>query len=53
MGAFNIIAAALQEHILSQDPNFVHNDNVIGDAASLSDERLKEEVTSVSGNRVR
>ena len=48
-GAFNIIAVAFQDHILPQDPNFVHSDNVIGDAASLSDKRLKEEITSVSG----
>ena len=48
-GAFNIIAVAFQDHILSQDPNFVHSDNVIGDPNSLSDARLKEEVTSVSG----
>ena len=40
---------AFQDHILNQDPNFVHSDNVIGDPNSLSDARLKEEVTSVSG----
>ena len=40
---------AFQDHILSQDPNFVHSDNVIGDPNSLSDARLKEETTSVSG----
>ena len=39
---------AFQDHILPQDPNFVHSDNVIGDAASLSDKRLKE-ITSMSG----
>ena len=49
MGAFNIIAVAFQDHILSQTPSFVHSDNVIGDVASLSDKRLKEEITSVSG----
>ena len=48
-GAFNIIAVAFQDHILPQAPSFVHSDNVIGDAASLSDKRLKEDVTSVSG----
>ena len=50
-GAFNIIAVAFQDHILPQDPNFVHSDNVIGDAAALSDKRLKEEITSVSGTQ--
>ena len=40
---------AFQDHILSQAPNFTHSDNIIGDAANLSDARLKEEVTSVSG----
>ena len=29
----------------------MHSDNVIGDAASLSDKRLKEEITSVSGTQ--
>ena len=48
-GAFNIIAVAIQDHILNQDPNFVHSDNVIGDPNSLSDARLKTERTSVSG----
>ena len=50
-GAFNIIAVGFQDHILAQNPNFVHSDNVIGDAASLSDARLKNEVTSVSGTQ--
>ena len=50
-GAFNIIAVAFQGHILPQDPNFAHSDNVIGDAASLSDKRLKQEVASVSGTQ--
>ena len=49
MGAFNIIAVAFQDHILPQAPSFVHSDNITGDSASLSDSRLKEEVTSVSG----
>ena len=48
-GAFNIIAVAFQDHILTQTPSFTHSDNVIGDPNSLSDARLKEEVTSVSG----
>ena len=50
-GAFNLIAVGFQDHILAQNPNFVHSDNVIGDAASLSDARLKNEVTSVSGTQ--
>ena len=48
-GAFNIIAVAFQDHILPQAPSFVHSDNITGDPASLSDKRLKEDVTSVSG----
>ena len=50
-GAFILIAVGFQDHILAQNPNFVHSDNVIGDAASLSDARLKNEVTSVSGTQ--
>ena len=35
---------------VAQPPSgYAHNDNVHGDPASLSDARLKEEVTSVSG----
>ena len=48
-GAFNIIAVAFQDHILSQDPSFTHSDNIIGDAASLSDSRLKHHRDPVSG----
>ena len=48
-GAFNIIAVAFQDHILSQAPSFTHSDNVIGDAASLSDARLKHHLDPVSG----
>ena len=48
-GAFNIIAVAFQDHILSQAPSFTHSDNVIGDAASLSDSRLKHHRDVVSG----
>ena len=39
---------AFQDHILNQDPNFVHSDNAIGVPSSLPDARLKQEVTSVS-----
>ena len=48
-GAFNNTATALQDHILAQAPKAAHSDNVIGDPTTLSDRRLKEEVTSVSG----
>ena len=47
-GAFNIIAVAFQGQILSKDPKFMHSDNITGDPNSLSDARLKGEVTSVS-----
>ena len=50
-GAFNLISIAYQDHILPQNPNFVHSDNVVGDAASLSDARLKKEITHVSGTQ--
>ena len=50
-GGFDLNAVGFQDHVLAQSPNFVHSDNVIGDAASLSDARLKNEVTSVSGTQ--
>ena len=50
-GAFNIIAVAFQDHILSQTPSFVHSDNVMGDSASLSDSRLKHHRDPVSGGQ--
>ena len=34
-----------------QTCSFMHSDNIIGDPASLSDARLKSEVTSVSGEQ--
>ena len=38
------------DHRVVQPPScWVHSDNVYGDPGSLSDARLKEEVTSVSG----
>ena len=36
---------------LSQTCNFIHSDNIIGDPASLSDQRLKSERTPVSGDQ--
>ena len=50
-GAFNIIAVAFQDHILPQAPSFTHSDNVMGDSASLSDSRLKENRDPVSGGQ--
>ena len=50
-GAFNLIVVGFQDHVLAQNPNSMHSDNVIGDPASLSDARLKNEVTSVSGTQ--
>ena len=51
-GAFqNIIAVAFQAHILAQAPIFTHGDNIIGDPNSLSDARLKTEITPVSGDQ--
>ena len=40
------------DHIVGQPPScWVHSDQVYGDPNSLSDSRLKEEVTSVSGDQ--
>ena len=50
-GAFNIIAVAFQEEVLPQTCSYMHTDNLVGDVNSLSDSRLKEEVTSVSGDQ--
>ena len=50
-GTFNIISVAFQEEVLPQTSSFIHSDNSIGDPASLSDARLKSEVTSVSGEQ--
>ena len=50
-GTFNIIAVGVQDHVLPQNSSFMHSDNIIGDPASLSDARLKSEVTSVSGEQ--
>ena len=48
-GAFTIMSVGYQDHILPQPPSFVHSDNIIGNPASLSDKRLKEEIDPVSG----
>ena len=50
-GAFNIISVAFQEEVLPQSSSFMHSDNIIGDPASLSDARLKSEITPVSGEQ--
>ena len=50
-GTFNIMAVGFQDHVLPQNSSFMHSDNVIGDPASLSDARLKSEVTPVSGDQ--
>ena len=50
-GAFTIMSVAYQDHVLAQPPAFVHSDNIIGNPASLSDRRLKSEVTPVSGTQ--
>ena len=40
------------DHRVAQPPScWVHSDNVYGDPGSLSDKRLKSEVTSVSGDQ--
>ena len=50
-GAFTIMSVAYQDHVLAQPPAFVHSDNIIGNPASLSDKRLKEEIDPVSGTQ--
>ena len=50
-GAFNIISVAFQDHVLPQNSSFMHSENIIGDPASLSDRRLKSEITPVSGDQ--
>ena len=50
-GSFTIMSVAYQDHILPQPPAFVHSDNIIGNPASLSDKRLKEEIDPVSGTQ--
>ena len=45
------MAIGFQDHELAQNSSFMHSDNIIGDPASLSDARLKSEVTSVSGEQ--
>ena len=40
------------DHRVAQPPaGYVHSDNVHGDPASLSDRRLKEEITPISGTQ--
>ena len=50
-GAFTIMSVAYQDHVLAQPTAFVHSDNIIGNPASLSDKRLKEEIDPVSGTQ--
>ena len=49
-GAFNILSVAFQTEDIAQETlGFLHSDCIIGDPNSLSDARLKTEVTPVSG----
>ena len=49
-GAFNVLSVAFQTEVIAQETlGFLHSDCIIGDPNSLSDARLKTEVTPVSG----
>ena len=49
-GAFNILSVACQTEVIAQETiGLLHSDCIIGDPNSLSDARLKTEVTPVSG----
>ena len=49
---FNILSVAFQTEVLPQETlGFIHSDCIIGDAASLSDERIKHHLDPVSGNQ--
>ena len=49
---FNILRVAFQTEVLPQETlGFIHSACIIGDAASLSDERIKHHLDPVSGNQ--
>ena len=51
-GAFNVLSVAFQDEVLPQETlGFIHSDCTIGDPNSLSDNRLKDERTLVSGQQ--
>ena len=51
-GAFNVLSVAFQTEVIAQETlGFIHSDCVVGDPNSLSDARLKSEVTPVSGDQ--
>ena len=51
-GKFHFMDIGFYGSIMPCDaPCFVHSDNIIGDPASLSDARLKTEVTPISGDQ--
>ena len=51
-GAFNVWSVAFQIEVTAQETlGFIPSDCIIGDPASLSDARLKKEVTPISGDQ--
>ena len=51
-GAFNILSVAFQTEVIPQETlGFLHSDCVTGDPNSLSDERLKQNLDTVSANQ--
>ena len=51
-GAFIRLSVAFQTEVIAQETlGFIHPDGILGDPASLSDARLKHEVTPISGDQ--